>query len=159
VKALNDRPALRLDIRGRIDPELDRPGLREAALLAKLEAAKRVDLGGKGEEAESAAITITPEEYDRYLEKVYDDAEFEKPRNAVGFAKSLPPEEMKTLLLTNITVGDAELAGARRPARRRDPNAARGRVSPSRLFLTAAKLDAEGVEDKGKTTRVDFALR
>jgi hypothetical protein len=118
-----------------------------------------VDVGGKGEEAESAAIAITPEEYDRYLEKVYDDAEFEKPRNAVGFAKSLPPEEMKTLLLTNITVGDAELAGLadQRAAAIRTRLAAD--VSPARLFLTAAKLDAEGVEDKGKTTRVDFALR
>ena len=36
AKALADRPALQLDIAGRVDPELDRPGLREALLVERL---------------------------------------------------------------------------------------------------------------------------
>jgi hypothetical protein len=32
-------------------------------------------------------------------------------------------------------------------------------VDPGRLFVVAPKLDAEGIKDKGKTTRVDFALK
>lgn len=34
-----------------------------------------------------------------------------------------------------------------------------GKVAAARVFLVAPKLDAKGITDKGKTTRVDFSLK
>jgi hypothetical protein len=32
-------------------------------------------------------------------------------------------------------------------------------VDPARLFIVAAELDAKGISDKGKTTRVSLSLQ
>ena len=34
----------------------------------------------------------------------------------------------------------------------------RGKVPDNRVFVAAPKLDAKGIDDGGKTTRVDFGL-
>jgi outer membrane protein OmpA-like peptidoglycan-associated protein len=34
----------------------------------------------------------------------------------------------------------------------------RGKIADDRVFVLAPKLDAQGIEDKGKTTRADFSL-
>jgi len=34
-----------------------------------------------------------------------------------------------------------------------------GKVPPERVLLTASRVDACGIEDKGRTTRVSFAVR
>jgi len=159
AKALADRPALKLDIIGRIDPELDRPGLREAELAARVRAEKvRETAGKRDEEAPAAAVAVEPEEYERYLEAVYKAADFPKPRNAIGLVKSLPAEEMTKLLLANIEIADDDLAtlAERRAEAARAVLAAS--IPTTRLFINAVKLDGKGIEDKGATTRVDFSL-
>ena len=143
---------------GRVDPDKDRPGLREARLEAQLNAAKAAELGRKDEALDPATVAVTADDRDNYLAQVYKDADIAKPRNAIGFAKSLPPEEMRALLLSHIDVDDAalaELARARAEAVRANLAA---RVDAQRLFIAAPKLDATGVKDEGATTRVEFAL-
>jgi hypothetical protein len=34
-----------------------------------------------------------------------------------------------------------------------------GKIASDRLFVVAPKLNADGIKDKGATTRVDFALK
>jgi hypothetical protein len=34
-----------------------------------------------------------------------------------------------------------------------------GKVAPDRMFIVAPKLNAEGIQDKGQATRVDFSLK
>jgi hypothetical protein len=34
-----------------------------------------------------------------------------------------------------------------------------GKIATERVFIVASKLDAAGIQDKGKPTRVDFALK
>jgi hypothetical protein len=34
-----------------------------------------------------------------------------------------------------------------------------GQVDPGRLFVVAPTLEADGIKDKGKTTRVDLSLK
>jgi uncharacterized protein involved in outer membrane biogenesis len=46
AQALQDRPALRLDISGRVDPQFDREGLREARLASLIRMQKIKDVGG-----------------------------------------------------------------------------------------------------------------
>jgi hypothetical protein len=153
--ALKDRPALKVDIVGRVDPELDRDGLRREAVNRQIREQKLKDAG----DAAEADATVSPEEQNKYLERAYKAAKFPKPRNMIGLAKSLPPEEMRKLMETNVQVTDADL----RELAQRRANAVHvalaERVDPGRLFVVAPKLNAEGIKDKGKTTRVDFALK
>lgn len=153
--ALKDRPALKVDIVGRVDPEFDRDGLRREAVNRQIREQKLKDAG----DAAEADTTVTPQEENKYLERAYKAAKFPKPRNMIGLAKSLPPEEMRKLMETNVQVTDTDL----RELAQRRANAVHvalaERVDPGRLFVVAPKLNAEGIKDKGKTTRVDFALK
>jgi hypothetical protein len=81
AQALQDRPALRLDISGRVDPQFDREGLREARLASLIRMQKIKDIGGH-EDADR--VQLTPEEYDTYLTRVYKTATFPKPRDFLG---------------------------------------------------------------------------
>ncbi|MDE2287476.1 MAG: DUF748 domain-containing protein [Burkholderiales bacterium] len=159
VKALNDRPALQLDIIGRVDPDKDTEGLREAKVMRLVRAQKREALIAEGANPDTGPITVAPNEYNKYLELAYKAAKFPKPRNFIGFAKSLPPAEMQKLLAANMTVTEQDLralANAR-------ANAVRewfgGKIAANRLYVVAPKLTAEGIKDKGDTTRVDFSLK
>jgi uncharacterized protein involved in outer membrane biogenesis len=156
AQALQDRPALRLDISGRVDPQSDREGLREARLASLIRMHKIKDIGGH-EDADR--VQLTPEEYNTYLTRVYKAATFPKPRDFLGFDKSLPPAEMKKLLLTNMEITDQDLqdlADGRANAVRQWLS---GQVDPGRLFVVAPTLKTDGIEDKGKTTRVDLSLK
>lgn len=170
-KALNDRPSLRLEISGRIDPATDADGARRVWLDQRVAEAKQRDLrrsardGAQAEEGEGgdqgARVTVSKQEYPKYLEAVYKRESFKKPTNFIGLNKSLPPNEMEKLLLQNAPVTDAELraladqrALAVKQSLERD-----GKVADSKLFLTAPKLTVEGIKDRGSPNRVDFSIR
>src|SRR5216684_801934 len=157
AKALQDRTGLRLNLSGRVDPEFDRQGLREAMVARQIRAQKIKDVGDTGENANS--VEVAPDEYDKYLKRAYKAADFPKPRDLIGLDKSLPPDEMKKLMLTNTQVGDKDLerlANARANAIRQWMSK---KIDSSRLFVVAPKLDAKGINDKGKTTRADLSLQ
>ncbi|MGB7482737.1 MAG: DUF748 domain-containing protein [Castellaniella sp.] len=159
VKALADRPALKMDIIGRADPATDEAGLRQAWLDDKIRAAKAKATGG-GKKA-AAGVELTDADRAQYLEDVYDDAKIKnKPRNAIGFAKSLPPEQMHALLLAAAPLDKQPLLGlaqARAQAVYEQILADAPELT-DRVFIVAPKPDASGIEDGGAATRVDFAL-
>lgn len=154
VKVLNDKPSLNLDIIGREDPAYDEKGLRHEMVEDLI----RHEAGNDEDNADPAKAKMTPEQRDHYLEKAYKHAKFKKERNVVGLTKSLPPEEMQKLLEENMQVDQDAL---RHLAERR-ADAVRqwlqGKVPDNRVFVSAPKLDAKGIDDGGKTTRVDFGL-
>jgi len=153
--ALNARTALKLSISGRVDPAADKPGLREA----KVDDLVRTRMNDSEDTTMTEDDTIPPDLYNKYLKRVYKAAKFEKPANMIGLDKSLPPEEMKNLLVTNMEVSDDDLrhlADARAQAARKYLST---KIDPSRLFTVAPKLDASGIDDKGKPTRADLALQ
>jgi hypothetical protein len=161
AKALNDRPALKLDIAGRVDPTADRDGMRRATLEHKIRLQKFNDLVKSGEPPASVdALEVSPAEYEPLLTRVYRAEDFPKPRNAIGLAKDLPREEMETLILTHTMVSNQDLhdLAERRAQIVRDGLVEKSGVPAERVFLVAPKLDPEGIKDKGKATRVDFAL-
>jgi hypothetical protein len=156
ARALQDRPALRLDISGRVDPRFDRDGLREAQLESLIRMQKVQD---RGSHQDADQVQLTSEEYDKYLTHVYKKATFPKPRNMLGMDKSLPPDEMRKLLLANMTITDQDLqhlADGRANAVRQWLS---GQIDPRRLFVVAPRLEADDIKDKGKTTRVDLSLK
>ncbi len=157
AKALHARPALKLEISGRVDPNVDRDGLRHAKVERLVEEQKIKDIG---EPEHGAPVTVGKDEYDKYLTRAYKAAKFPKPRNFIGLTESLPPGEMKKLMLANVDASDdalRRLAEARANAVREFLS--RKQIDPGRLFIVAPKLDAAGITDKGKTSRADLSLR
>ena len=154
VKVLNDKPSLNLDIIGREDPAFDEKGLRQEMVEDLI----RHEAGNDEDNADPAAAKMTPEQRNHYLEKAYKHAKFKKERNMVGLTKSQPPEEMQKLLEENMPVDQDAL---RHLAERRADAVRqwlRGKVPDNRVFISAPKVDAKGIDDGGKTTRVDFGL-
>ena len=162
AKALSDRPALKMEITGRADAEGDREGLRQGAVERKVKAQKLKVALKSGEGVQSLDdIKVEPGEYEKYLTAAYQEEKFAKPRNLIGFAKSLPAPEMERLMLANSQAGDEDLQqlADQRAAAAKDWLVRNGKIEPDRVFLIASKLTAEGIKDKGKPNRVDFALR
>jgi len=161
TKALYDRPGLRMDIEGYVDPEQDREGLKKAELNRKLRAQKLNDLIGRGQAATLRDIRIEPGEYEKYLALAYRAETFPKPRTAVGVPKGLPPAEMEKLILTNIPVGDGDLKAlaARRAANVKDALLESGEIPPERIFIVEPRSLAPPKQEKQKNSRVDFKLK
>lgn len=164
AKALVDRPALKLEVEGRVDVERDTEGLKSARIDRKVRALKREEMTKKGVESGSLSeIEISAQEYPVLLERVYRDEKFPKPRNLVGMVKALPVEEMEKLILTNSSVDEDDLRslGDRRAKAVRDWLIER-EVPAERIFLLPARLGEDGAKggsEKSKMSRVDFSLK
>ncbi|HUA79155.1 MAG TPA: DUF748 domain-containing protein, partial [Dyella sp.] len=156
VDILNKKPSLKLDITGRVDPAFDEEGLRKTTVDDMVQKEEADDIGTDA--AKAAPVKPGTDDYNKYLTKAYKHAKFKKPRDVIGLTKSQPPEEMTKMMEANVTVDQDAL---RHLAERR-AGAARqylhGKIDDSRVFVLAPKLDAKGIDDKGKTTRDDFGL-
>ena len=162
--AMNNRPALKLDISGRVDPVNDREGLKQTSIERKVKAEKMKELVRQGNAPQSVDdVHVDKAEYERYLKAAYDDEKFAKPRNIIGLAKDLPASEMESLMLKNAQVTDDDLRelANRRAQVVRDRILASGQVTADRLSIVGAKPASAEETDKGKAkmSRVDFALR
>jgi len=156
AKALTLRPALKLNIAGRVDPRVDHDGLRLAKVDQQVLEQKIKDTG---EPEGGAPVTVGKDEYDEYLTKAYKAAKFDKPRNMLGLTKSIPPDEMIKLMAANEKVTDDDLrhlADARANAVR--AALSNRKIEPARLFIVPPKLNADDIKDQSKTTRTDLTL-
>jgi hypothetical protein len=167
AKALLDRPALKLDIIGRVDPVSDDPGLRRQALQRKLDRLARAAdrrkarMNDAADADDDADAGLTDADRTRYLEQIYQNEKFDKPRNVIGFAKSLPSAQMEQLILANTTVtpDDLRALADQRAQAARSYLEDVGKISLQRIFLIAPRLTRDGIKDKGAPNRVDFALK
>jgi hypothetical protein len=162
VKALKEKPALKLDVAGGVDMERDREGLIQYQFQRKLKAQKLNELIRKGEKVESVdEITIEKQEYERYLKRAYSAEKFPKPRNIVGMEKGLPNEEMEKLMITHIVVkeDDLRLLATKRAETVSEALREKGEFEPGRVFVVEPKtLEPEAKKDV-KKSRVDFKLK
>jgi len=150
VKILQQKTSLKLQITGRVDPKFDEQGLRKVMVdqMIQREAGDDVDIA-----------KLSPDRYDKYLKKAYRHAKFDKPRNLIGLTKSQPPDVMRKALEAHVP---ADADALRHLAERRADAVRgwlRGKIDDKRLFVQAPRLDAKGIDDTGKTTRVDFGLQ
>lgn len=157
-----DKPGLKLEIAGRVDPATDRDGLLRATLLGKVEALKVKDMAKKGESlADDGRVTVSPGEYPALLTRVYKDEKFPKPRNMVGLTKDLPVAEMEKLILANTKVSDEDvrLLGQQRAQAVKAWLLDKGQVPAERVFVLSTHEGDDGKQPKAKVSRVDFSLR
>ena len=173
AKALIDRPGLKLDLAGRADPAADRDALRKLALERAVKAQKlRETVSGGTDSAAIDQVKIESQEYEKYLERAWRAAKFDKPRNAIGLVKSQPRAEMERMMLAHIETSDDELTvlANERAQRVKDWLVDSGKVPGERVFIVAPKIGAgagggAGADD-GKpaaapppASRVDLSLK
>jgi len=159
AKALADKQSIRIDLIGRVDPAVDTPALRTLYVETLVKQEKIKAVVGNGESVDLSSVTVDPKEYDKYLTKAYKDADFKKPRNFVGLTKTLPDDEMKSALAEHAPINDASLRDLAQQRAQSVQQYFEGKIDSSRVFVVAPKLDAQGIKDKGATTRVDFGLK
>jgi uncharacterized protein involved in outer membrane biogenesis len=164
AKALNNRPALRLEIIGRADPLTDLDGLKRVSIERKVKAQKLKDQAPKGEASRSVDdIQVAPSEYPRYLKAAYGEESFPKPRNLIGLAQDLPVPEMERLMMQHAKASDDDIGqlASQRAQGVRDALLATGQVGAERLSVIAIKpfTPEERQKLKGRPNRVDFAMK
>jgi hypothetical protein len=159
AKALADKPSIRLDVTGRVDPKVDEPALRSAWLDGQVKRAKVRDMSGNGENVDWQSIKVADADYDKYLTKVYKSADFKKPTNFIGMTKSIPDADMKAALLQNAPVDDASLRDLAQRRAQAVQEYFDGKIDSKRIFVVAPKLSADDVKDKGAGSRVDLGLK
>lgn len=156
AKAMTDRPGLKLEISGFSAPD-DIPVMEKAEFSRQVAMPKYLELESSGKAPATVDdIVVSEEEYPDYLEAAYKDAPFEKPKNVLGFVKSIPVPDMEKALRENIKITDtqlAQLARSRAEIVRRLLTEKSG-ISPERVFL-------KGISATGKSTgpRVELGLQ
>ena len=161
-KALYDRPSLKLEIAGHVDPEKDREGLRQYIFNRKVKIQKWKDIMAKSRQPISVDdVKVGKDEYPNYLKKAYKAEKFPKPRNILGIAKNLPVAEMEKLMLTNIRVREDDLRAlaSRRALAVKDYILKSRQVDPKRIFLVEPKSLRPEKKDKLSDSRVDLKLK
>jgi uncharacterized protein involved in outer membrane biogenesis len=157
ARALIERPELKFEIEGRVNPDLDADGLRHARLDRKVLVQKRGEESGEDDGSDQAA-EVAPGEYPELLERVYREESFPKPSNMLGLTRSLPIEEMEQLILTHLVVGEDDLKNLadRRAKAVRDWLVAH-EVPAERIFLLPSKIGPGDEGDSGCSAQ--FSLK
>jgi uncharacterized protein involved in outer membrane biogenesis len=162
VKALHDRPSLKMDIEGHVDMDRDREGLKQVLFNRKVKVQKLNEMVKKNQPAVPVdEVKIDKQEYNKYLKMAYKKEKFPKPKNIIGIAKDLPVPEMEKLMLTHIEVKESDLRtlASQRAMKVKDAILKSGQVEPERVFLLEPKSLAPEKKEKVKDSRVDFKLK
>jgi uncharacterized protein involved in outer membrane biogenesis len=162
ARVLYDRPSLKLDIEGYIDPVRDKEGLKQAELDRLMKTQKLEEMADKNQPPVPLKdITIAPAEYEKYLTLAYKAARFSKPRTALVIPKKLPRAEMEKLFHDNISVSDNDLTqlATRRAEAVREQLLQDSKVEAARIFIVKAPSLAPQKKEKVKNSRVEFKLK
>ena len=107
-EALESRPELKLDLAVHVDTALELGDLRRARLMARIHAERRRKAPAT-ETFDADPRRWDEKDYAQSVQRVYDDTPItNKPRSVVGAAKKIPIADMEALLLSAITVSEAE---------------------------------------------------
>lgn len=154
VKALADRPALKITVTGMASLQDEREGLQRERLQQRVLSEKR-----RANPDDTAPVSA--DEYPALLKKVYGRADIPKPRNLVGLAKDLTVPEMEALLIAHQPATEAmaaDLAQERGEAIR-DYLVAQ-KLPSERLFVAAPKASSKPVNTSASpwTPRAELSL-
>lgn len=161
AKALQDRPELKMEISGFVDRDKDAEGYRKEQLLHKLKTEKFLAMT-KAKQTQPGqtpdTVDLEPQDESVYLKAVYGKEKFPKPRNVLGFVKSLPDQEMKKLILANTPAGDEQMHALARERENRvkDYLVTKGNLAQGRLFLKAGEIYKPSGKEGVSNSRVEF---
>lgn len=163
AKALFERPGLRMELAGKVEPDSDRLALRDLYFARLLKVEKLKQLMKKKEHVPPVDdIVIEQEEYEKYLKMAYKAGRFAKPKNLFGFDKRQPVAEMERMLLASvrITENDFRLLAIERAEKVKDFLVRNGPIEPERLFIIEPQVAAvlQG-RAEGAGRRVDLSIK
>lgn len=160
MSALYERPSLKLDITGYVDPQKDRVSLRDMRFQKKMKEQALIDMKAEGKKpVPLEEVQIKPEEHDRILWEVYKKEKFPRPTNFLGIVKKLPPPEMEKLILTHIIITDDDLRQlAHERAQAARSYILNSKIEAERVFLVQPKSLAPEKKDDIRESRVIFTL-
>jgi len=161
IKILQQRPGIKLDIEGHVDPEKDGEGLRQLTFDRKVKAQKAKEMAKKGQSAASVdEITIESVEYPKYLKMAYKEEKFPKPKTIIGLDKDIPVPEMEKLMMTHIVIEETDLRSlaSHRTAKVRDALLKAG-IESERVFIVEPKSLAPEKKENLKDSRINFKIR
>lgn len=176
--ALASKPAIRIELTPHVDPRTDAPALRTSYLEQQVRLAKLRDTKGgaddgddKGKTADTSKVTVSANEYDKYLTKAYKNADFKKPRNFIGMTKTLPDTDMEKAMTENAPVDDAALKKLAQQRAAAVQDYLGKKIDPKRITVLSSSSDAQSGTQSGAatdadqttsaqpSTRVDFGLK
>lgn len=164
ARALNEHARLNLDIEGRADMETDQEGLKRALMERSVRneyEREQLASGHAITQGITGHVEVPTALYPQLLTKVYDRSSFPKPRNLLGFTKSLPVAEMEKLLMANTAITPQALANLaqRRAQAVQDWLVRQEHISPQRLFIMQGAKRDDAVSSRAAPSRVDFFLK
>jgi len=162
VKVLHDRPSIKLDVEGYVDPEKDKEALKQLFFQRKLKAQKLKEILKKGQPAVPVdEVKIEPQEYQKYLKLAYKAEKFPKPKNILGMAKDIPDPEMEKLMLayTEAKEEDLRVLASQRATNVKEAMLKSGQVEPERVFVVGPKTLAPPKRENLKESRIEFKLK
>lgn len=160
ASVLYDRPGLRMDIVGKVDPKKDGDAIAEFRFQKMLKTQKAKDQQGlfsNDKQPNAEDVIVTEEEYPRYLVLAYKDMIDKKDTRSKGAKtwskftdfvkgespeKNLSNEEIKGQILKEIaaTDDDLRLLAHERAANVKNHLMASGKVEAERLFVLEPKV-------------------
>ena len=158
ANVLYDRPGLKMDIKGNVNAAQETDALHNIQFERLVKNEKYKKISKKKDAALSLdEITVEPDEYKKFLKIAYKEATFEKPKNAIGLTKRLPPEEMEKLLRDNIiiTEDDLRLLAIERANQVKSFLVEAGPVEPERIFIIEPAIN----KDTDGAPRVDIVIK
>ncbi len=113
AQMMQDRPGIRIDVKGYADPKQDRETILAQRFELFLKTAMYNDLW-KSEQKETSVDKMVinwddEEEYAEILEEAYDNSPFEKEENFLGIVKSQPVDVMEKMIKDYLKVTDSDL--------------------------------------------------
>jgi hypothetical protein len=162
IKALSERPALKLDIEGHVDLEKDREGLKQFLFQRKLKAQKLKEIVKKNQPAVPVdEVQIDPKEHEKYLKLAYKEEKFPKPKNILGMTKDIPGPEMEKLILTHIEIKESDLRALAnlRAMNVRGAILKPGKIESEKIFILEPKSLSPEKKEKLKDSRVVFRMK
>jgi hypothetical protein len=134
---LRQRPALKVEISGFVDPEADAEALSETAFHNLLTLPLVQEMEEDGEPVPPEGVVIPPEDYEDYLEDAYAEADVPKETNFLGLIKYPEPVVMEARLRNATKAGPADLDSLARSRAQavRDYFVIQGGIDASRVFI------------------------
>ncbi len=160
IKALSDRPSLKVDIEGFIDQTKDGEKLKLFKLQKKIKALKLHDMVAKGETvAETDNIVLSPDEYSLYLTRIYKE-DNESPGKKQAKEEEKTSSEMEMFLISNINIYSDEFRtlASQRALTVKQHFTESGLIDAERVFLIEPKTNQDGGKGK-EESRVEFRLK
>lgn len=171
VKALKERPQLKLDVPIVFSPGLDRPQMAAARLRQELLArAQDTRQGKKHPDAGELALADPDRHFhlllDQYQADLGKDKEAQLPPSAAALQAAKPKEttayepaiaDLNAALINHIEVPDADLEalGKQRAQAIQDALLSDGQVEPTRVFI----VNAPPKPDSGDKVKVELAVK